>query len=101
MDNYGYIGINFPQDPDLVLPDDEDWDASLGKKHVLSFDAVIFICFMDFIVFLVYVITNIPLMMCRSCADMTSGDVPDTAQGCIKDGSGVDWHNRERACGFP
>ena len=30
MDDYGYAGIDFRHDPDLVLPEGEDWDASLG-----------------------------------------------------------------------
>ena len=30
MDDYGYAGIDFYHDPDLVLPEGEDWDASLG-----------------------------------------------------------------------
>ena len=30
MDDYGYAGIDFRNDPDLVLPEGYDWDASLG-----------------------------------------------------------------------
>ena len=30
VDDYGYAGINFCHDPDLVLPEGEDWDASLA-----------------------------------------------------------------------
>jgi hypothetical protein len=30
VDDYGYAGIDFCHDPDLVLPEGEDWDASLG-----------------------------------------------------------------------
>ena len=30
MDDYGYVGIDFRNDPDLVLPEGYDWDASLG-----------------------------------------------------------------------
>ena len=30
MDDYGYAGIDFRHDPDLVLPEGEDWNASLG-----------------------------------------------------------------------
>ena len=29
VDDYGYAGIDFRHDPDLVLPEGEDWDASL------------------------------------------------------------------------
>ena len=43
VDDYGYAGIDFCQDPDLVLPDDKDWDASLGKKHIISFQSVVYI----------------------------------------------------------
>ena len=28
--DYGYAGIDFCNDPDLVLPEGDDWDASLG-----------------------------------------------------------------------
>ena len=51
VDDYGYVGIDFRQEPDLVLPNGEDWDASLSKKHVFSFHAVIFVCFLNFIMF--------------------------------------------------
>ena len=37
VDDYGYAGIDFHNDSDLVLPKGEDWDATLGKKHVISF----------------------------------------------------------------
>ena len=37
VDDCGYMGIDFHNDPDLVLPKGEDWDATLGKKHVISF----------------------------------------------------------------
>ena len=47
VDDYGYAGIDFRNDPDLVLPKGEDWDASLGKKHGISFSIVMFFeCFM-------------------------------------------------------
>jgi hypothetical protein len=29
VDDYGYAGIDFHNDPDLVLPEGEDWDTSL------------------------------------------------------------------------
>ena len=45
VDDYGYTGIDFCQDLELVLPDDEDWDASLGKKCVISFQSF-FVCFL-------------------------------------------------------
>ena len=77
VDDYGYAGIDFRNDPDLVLPAGKDWDASLGKKHVISFHAVIFYMFCDFIIFLVYGIKNI--LFCRSRSDTTSEDVPDIA----------------------
>jgi hypothetical protein len=97
VDDYGYAGIDFCQDLDLMLPDDEDWDASLGRKHVISFHAVIFICFLNFIIFLVYGITNIPFVIYRSCTDTTNGDVPDTTQGCTEDRGKIDRHGQERA----
>ena len=33
VDDYGYAGIDFRNDPNLVLPKGEDYDATLGKKH--------------------------------------------------------------------
>ena len=42
VDDYEYAGIDFCNDPDLVLPEGEDWDASLGKEHGISFSAVMF-----------------------------------------------------------
>lgn len=36
VDNYGDAGIDFRNDLDLVLPEGEDWDMTLGKKHVIS-----------------------------------------------------------------
>ena len=76
VDDYGYAGIDFRNDPDLVLFEGEDWDAALGKKHVISFHVVIFFyMFCDVIMFLVYGIANI--LFCRLCTDMTSRDVPD------------------------
>lgn len=32
IDDYGYAGIDFREDPDLVLPKGEDWDHEIGKK---------------------------------------------------------------------
>ena len=43
VDDYGYAGIDFHQDLDLALSDDEDWDASLGKKHVISFQSFLYV----------------------------------------------------------
>ena len=76
VDDYGYARIDLRNDPDLVFLEGEDWDVALDKKHVISFYAVIFFYMpCDFIMFLVYGITNI--LFCRSCADTTSGDVLD------------------------
>ena len=30
VDDYGYAGIDFRNDPDLVLVEGDDWDTSLG-----------------------------------------------------------------------
>ena len=37
VDDYGYVGIDFRNDPDLILPEGEDWDATLGKKTCYLF----------------------------------------------------------------
>jgi hypothetical protein len=44
VDDYGYAGIYFRHDLDLALLDDEDWETSLSKKHVISFQSF-FVCF--------------------------------------------------------
>ena len=52
VDDYGYAGIDFHNDPDQVLLEGKDWDAALGKKYVISFHAVVsFYMFCDFIIF--------------------------------------------------
>ena len=58
VDDYVYFGIDFHHDPELALPDDKDWDASLDKKHVISFQSF-FCMFLDFMMFLVDGITKI------------------------------------------
>jgi hypothetical protein len=46
IDDYGYVGIDFRNDSELVLPKGDDWDSALGKKHALSLLlAVIFFIF--------------------------------------------------------
>ena len=96
VDDYGYAGIDFHNDPDLVLLEGEDWDATLGKKHVISFSYsdyfLIYFVILSFF-FWVYGITDI--LFCRSGADTTSGDVPDIMQGCTKDRSGPKQHDQE------
>jgi hypothetical protein len=37
VDDYGYVGIDFCNDPDLVLPEGLDWDATLAKKTCYLF----------------------------------------------------------------
>ena len=32
VNDYGSTGIDFYNDPDLVFPDGDEWDADLGKK---------------------------------------------------------------------
>ena len=76
VNDYGYVGIDFHNDPDLVLPKGEDWDTTLGKKHAISFFSnVVFYFFMTFIMFLVFDITTI--VFCRSSTDMTDRHVSD------------------------
>ena len=36
VDVYGYAGVDFRNDLDLVLPEGEDWDVDLSKKHAIS-----------------------------------------------------------------
>ena len=33
MEEWPYSGTNFTGDPDLPLPEGEDWDEDLGKTH--------------------------------------------------------------------
>ena len=53
VNDYGYVRIDFHNDPDLVLPDGDEWDTTLGKKkYALSlFLAVMFLCFHHFLCF--------------------------------------------------
>ena len=37
VDDYGYVGTDFRNDTDLVMPEGEDWDATLGKKTCYLF----------------------------------------------------------------
>ena len=45
VEDWPYAGTDFTGDPDLPLPDGEDWDEELGKNSIF-FD-VIYIC--DFV----------------------------------------------------
>ena len=52
VDDYGYAGIDFRNDPDLVFPEGEDWDSALGKKHAISsFYSDVFVFFIIYNVF--------------------------------------------------
>ena len=44
VDYYGYAGIDFRNDPDLVLPEGEDWDTALGKKILYLFLLAVMFC---------------------------------------------------------
>ena len=46
IDDYGYAGIDFREDPELVLPEGEEWDHDIGKN-----DALLSENFWNFIVF--------------------------------------------------
>ena len=35
MEDWPYSGIDFTGDPDLPLPEGEDWDEELGENHFL------------------------------------------------------------------
>ena len=35
MEDWPYAGTNFTRDPDLSLPEGEDWDEELGETHFL------------------------------------------------------------------
>ena len=55
MDDYGYAGIDFRNDPDLVLPEGYDWDVSLGMLDLLFLSSDIFFdVFHFFNIFLVF-----------------------------------------------
>ena len=52
INDYGYEGIHFHEDTELVLPEEEDWDREIGKKDAQlsqKFE------FYDFIVVLNYI----------------------------------------------
>ena len=91
VDDYGYAGIEFRQDADLALPDDEDWDASLGKKHVISFP-VIFVCFLFCDVFCEWYNKKTSFVIYRLSTGMTNEDVSDTVPWITEDRSGTERH---------
>ena len=33
INDYGYVSIDFHEDPKLLLPKGEDWDCEIGKKN--------------------------------------------------------------------
>ena len=54
VDDYKYVGIDFRNDPDLVLPEGDEWEAALGKKkYALSLLSIV-IYFYVFIIFYVF-----------------------------------------------
>ena len=52
VDDYGYVGIDFRNDLDLVFPEGEDWDTTLGKKTC-------FISSLSRYIFYVFIICNV------------------------------------------
>lgn len=56
VDDYGYAGIDFRNDLDLVLSMGYDWDAALGKKNMLDFflSSYVFMIFVFFYFFFWY-----------------------------------------------
>ena len=92
VDDYGYVGIEFRQDPNLALSNHEDWDASLSKKHVISFQSF-FVCFLFYDVFGGWYNKNNLYVIYRSSTSTTSGDVPDITPWITEDRSGTEWHH--------
>ena len=83
IDDYGYAGIDFHNDPDLVLPEGDEWDVALGKKKCFISFLINYIFFMFslFLMFLVFDMTFIVLY--RSHAEVANQDVPAYTEGCI------------------
>lgn len=40
IDDYEYAGIVFREDPELVLPEGEEWDRDIGKYDACLFEKV-------------------------------------------------------------
>ena len=80
VDDYRYVRIDFYNDPNLVLPEGNEWDAALGKKHALSLlSAVIFFIFSLFVMFLVF--DMIFIVLCRSRGEAANRDVLAYTEG--------------------
>jgi hypothetical protein len=50
MDDYTYMGVEYQGDPDMVLPDGEEFSDELGKNDVHVFilrflEYLMFLCF--------------------------------------------------------
>ena len=65
MDDYGYAGIDFRHDLDLVLPGGEDWDAALGMLRSLF--CLCFCMFSIFWCFLVFDTMFVFAQIARHC----------------------------------
>ena len=56
MEDWPYSGIDFTGDPNLPLPEGEDWDEALGKTHFFIFMSIM-------IFFVIYVLKLNPCVM--------------------------------------
>ena len=82
VDDYRYVRIDFRNDPDLVLPEGYDWDASLGKKNMLDLfsQQLCFYAFRHFYMFLVF--DRIFFVLYKSCAEAADENVSTHTEGC-------------------
>ena len=82
VDDIGYTGIDFRHDPDLVLPEGEDWDAALGMLRSLLFMFLMyFLIFLLLFFFFFYCLTQY-FFLHRSRAIATGRDVSVGTELC-------------------
>ena len=89
MDDYGYAGIDFHNDSDLVLPEGYDWDASVGMLDLFS-QQLYFYAFCLFSMFLVF--DTIFIVLYRSCAAATDRYVSAHTERCYSFNYGPEQH---------
>lgn len=73
INDYAYVGIDLREDPNMVLPEGEDWDDDLGE-FLFCQNIKIFLLFLKYLMFFIY--SMFDCRKCGSCA--ASKDVPST-----------------------
>jgi hypothetical protein len=59
VDDYAYHGVNYRDDPDMVLPEGEGFNDELGKKDKFTLFLVFFIMFFVILLYIDVFVCNI------------------------------------------